>query len=81
MYIYIYILYMYIIIYIYIIYVYYYIYITTLFLHLINHKLNLRNPATLLKRDSNTGVFHECCQIFKNIYFRRTSANGYFCIY
>ena len=26
-------------------------------------------PATLSKRDSNTGIFCECCLIFKNTYF------------
>ena len=28
-----------------------------------------KKPATLLKRDSNTGLSCEYCQIFKNTYF------------
>ena len=32
-------------------------------------KLQAFRPATLLKRDSNTGVFQKICKIFKNIFF------------
>ena len=32
-------------------------------------KLLALTPATLLKRDSNTGVSNEYCEIFKNLYF------------
>ena len=33
--------------------------------------ISFRRPTTLLKRDSNTGVF-EICKIFKNTFFHRT---------
>ena len=32
-------------------------------------KLQKFRPATLLKSDSNTGFFCECCKIFKNSFF------------
>ena len=37
---------------------------------LFNKVARLR-PATLLKRDSGTGVFCEFCEIFKNTFFHR----------
>ena len=37
--------------------------------NLFKKKLQALGPTTLLKRDSNTGVFCEYCQIFKNTYF------------
>ena len=33
------------------------------------NKVTKLKHATLLKRDSSTGVFCEICEIFKNIYF------------
>ena len=36
-------------------------------------KLRAFRPATLLKRDSNTGVFCETCKIFKNTFFYKIS--------
>ena len=38
-------------------------------LFLIKLKLQAFRPATLLKRDSNTDVSCEYCEMFKNIYF------------
>ena len=43
-----------------------------------------KRPATLSKRDSNTGVFCEYCQIFKNNYFEEhlwTAASESFSLY
>ena len=45
---------------------------------LFNEVKGLR-PATLLKRDSNTGVSCQYCEIFKNTYFEellRMTASG-----
>ena len=36
------------------------------------HKVTELRPATLFKRDSNTGVFSEYCELFKKIFFYRT---------
>ena len=33
-------------------------------------KFKACRPAILSKRDSNTNVFSECCEIFKNTYFQ-----------
>ena len=35
-------------------------------------KSQSQGPATLLKRDSNTGDFCKICEIFKNTFFYRT---------
>ena len=44
-------------------------------------KLQALRPATLLKRDSNTGVFLWICEIFKNTSFLQNTSGGCFCKY
>ena len=36
------------------------------------------DPASLLKRDFNIGLFLRFCKLFKNTYFKKTSPNGGF---
>ena len=51
-----------------------------LVLNILQYPKESCSPATVLKTDSNTSVFSEYCQIFKNTYFEEhllTAASGF----